>query len=249
MVESLSCNIKLIILIILNSGLTTNSPNDDCSRSRSCSYPSVTTRICSSSCQLKCGRDSCRGLEARCNGQSDCFATCGGRYSCSRAVSDGMFNLPLNDRPMTKFIGNWGLNCKGDKSCSKAQVDTIKGDLGCTGKSSCEELEVNSIDGDLKCEGIQSCQRMTAKCKDGATCTAKCNNNFACSKPDPFPNTNTTLFIGHWNLECTQYFSCQDVEARCPAGKSCTATCTGLHACHGANLIGNWIRVGTNSGY
>ena len=228
----------------MNLGLitTTKSPNEDCALSQNCNYPWATTRICSSSYPLKCGADSCTGLEARCDGQSECFATCGGSNSCSRNM------MPLNDRRITKLIGNWGLNCTGSRSCSKMQVATLKGDLYCTGRDSCEKIDVNSIGGDLKCEGISSCNSMTAKCKDGETCTAKCNNVLACSNPEYLANPKSTLFTGHWNLECTQAHTCQDVEAICPAGKSCTATCTGFYACDGANFIGNWIRVGPNSG-
>ena len=229
---------SLIIFIVLTIKITAAPTGNgiDCSQSFSCEK---ITRTCTSSCNLNCGGSfSCRGLEARCNGQSECFATCGGSFSCSEARS------PLTK---TKLIGNWGLNCKGSFSCEGLQVNSIRGDLLCKGSWSCEIMNVRSIEGDIRCEGSRACRSITATCKDGATCTAKCTNSWSCSKDSGY-SSSPSLFTGHWNLECTQSYTCQNIEARCPTGKSCMATCTGFRACQGANFIGNWMRMGQNGG-
>ena len=234
-----------------------------------------TTRTCSSSCQLKCGRNSCRGLEAKCDGQSECFATCAGSWgSCSRG-SNGS----------AKFIGNWGLHCKGKSSCAGLKIDAIRGHLDCTdvfscqrleviqsvtgevnckGGFSCKELQVGDITGDINCKESYSCEKMEAKniegdllCEGSSSCEdmivnckagAKCTAKCTGVDSCSKDRSSQTLFTGHWNLECTADDSCQDIEARCPAGKSCMANCTGPYSCDGANFVGNWMRVGPNGG-
>ena len=196
-------------------------------------------------------------MEARCDGQSECYATCGGSFSCSEE---------RHQTSMAKFIGNWGLHCKGSFSCEGLQVDRIRGDLvcrnsfscerlnivqgitgdiNCKGSFACEKMTAKNIDGDLICDGSSSCESMSVNCKAGAKCTAKCSGSSACTKDR---RSNPTLFTGHWNLECTSSFSCRDIEARCPTGKSCMATCTGWGSCEGANFVGNWMRIGPNGG-
>ena len=169
---------------------------------------------CSSSCELDCsGAGSCQGLEARCSADSSCSATCSNGHTCA-------YNFHSTEKPKSKFFGHWNLNCTGAFSCSG-----IDGQLS---------------QGALHCGGSFSCRSMNMHCKEGEFCQAYCTKVFSCQK-DPSSNF-PSVFTGHWNLDCTKYGTCQNIEATCAIGKTCTATCSGYQACKGAKFVGNWIR-------
>ena len=92
----------------------------DCSGRYSCRYE---TKVCSTSCRLQCGYDSCDSLDVTCPDGESCMAICSDYSACGHTVFRGDWTIKCTGRDacyylIESFRGNWNLDCSGKDACN-----------------------------------------------------------------------------------------------------------------------------------